>query len=99
MPSPPTAPGRSSRGLRTGSTLLTGAEDRQVADVHDERVLLTEPLSQRRQHIWVNGDDAVTIPADQVEMLVLGDRVVGRGAIAQVGVAHQTELLEHLQRA
>src|SRR6476619_1022093 len=99
MPSPATAPGRSSRGLRTGYTLLTGAEDRQVPDVHDERVLLTEPLSQRRQHIRVNGDDAVTIPADQMEVLVLGHRVVRRGAVAQMGVAHQAELLEDLQRA
>src|SRR6478736_7139911 len=99
MPSPATAPGRSSRGLRTGSTLLTGTEDCQVPDVHDERVLLTEPLSQRRQHIRVNGDDAVTIPANKVEVLVLGHRVVGRGAVTEVGMTHQTQLLEDLERA
>ena len=41
----------------------------------------------------------LTIPADQVEVLVVGHRVVGRRAVAEVGVADQAELLEHLERA
>ena len=54
---------------------------------------------QRGEHLWVNGHDAVTIPADQVEVLVVAHRVVGRGPVAEVGVADQAELLEHLERA
>src|SRR4051794_18616105 len=97
MPSPETAPGRSSRGLRTRVALLTTAEDGQVPDVHDEAVVAAQRLAQRREHLWVNRDDAVTIPADQVEVLPLAHRVVRRGPVVEVRVPDQAELLEHLQ--
>src|SRR3954471_1017836 len=105
MPSPATAPGRSNKGLRLlllgilVLTLHTLAEDRQVADVDDEPLLLAQPVRERSDHLWVNGDDAVTIPADQVEVLVVADRVVRRGAVGEVRVSDQAELLEDLEGA
>src|SRR3954453_5478440 len=100
MPSPATAPGRSSRGLLPlRLTLHALTEDRQVADVDLEPLLLAQPIRERSDHVRVNGDDAVTIPADEVEVLVVRDGVVCRGAVREVGVAHQPELLEHLEGA
>ena len=43
--------------------------------------------------------DRAADPADQVDVLVLADGVVGRRAVRQVRVGDQAELLEQLQRA
>jgi hypothetical protein len=54
---------------------------------------------QRGEHIRPNRDHLPAIPADQVEVLVVAHRVVRRGAVGQVRVPHQPELLEHLEGA
>ena len=58
-----------------------------------------KPREQRVEHIRFNRDHLLAIPADQVEVLVVADRVVRRRAVAEVGVPHQAELLEHLEGA
>ena len=103
MPSPATAPGRSSsglRGLRRVSTPRSVAEDGQVTDV-DHEALLARGAARRaaRARQGQPRSTRVAIPADQVEVLVVGDGVVRRGAVGQVRVAHQAELLEHLEGA
>ena len=114
MPSPATAPGRSSRGLRSWASVLTRVVDSRSAaaearsgapHVHasEDRRWLASTRSRVAQRsssdIRVNRDDAVAIPADQVEVLVVGDRVVRRRAVAEVRVPDQAELLEDLERA
>src|SRR5260370_9830360 len=39
------------------------------------------------------------VPADEVHMIGLGREVIGRSAVAEVGVGDQAELLEQLERA
>ena len=46
--------------------------DRLVPPLDGEAVVGREPVGDRGEHIRVNRDRAVTIPADQVEVLVLG---------------------------
>ena len=67
-----------------------------MPDVRLEGELLAQPREQRVEHIWVNRDHPVTIPADQVEVFVVADRVVRRSAVAEVGVPDQAQLLEDL---
>ena len=69
------------------------------SDVRAEAVVVPQSLQHRLEHCGVNGDHPVTIPADQVEVLVVADRVVRRGAVAEVCVPDQAELLEHLEGA
>jgi len=83
-------------------TLLTAgalAEDGQMTEVGLEVIALAQPLRQRSSHLRVNRRDPLTLPADDVEMLPAGGRVVRRAAVTQVGVPHQAELLEELQVA
>src|SRR5689334_2397791 len=76
-----------------------GAEDGQVPDVRHEAVRRVELLEERLQHRGPHRDHVAAAAADHVEVLVTAHRVVGRGAVTQVGVADQAELLEHLEVA
>ena len=77
MPLPATAPGRASSGLVGVSlmgvllTLVAPAEHGEVSDVGAEAVVVAQPFSSGVEHCGVNRDHPVTIPADQVEVLVV----------------------------
>ncbi len=95
-------PGETEQGTGHGHSghlgaLDAGAEHGQVTHVDGEVLLVAQAFGQGREHAWSNRDDAPTIPADQVEVLVVADGVVGRRPVAEVGVPHQPEPFEHLE--
>lgn len=69
-----------------------------MPDVHREAPVPVECLGQRREQLERRLGDPAAVAADQVDVLVFADTVVGRRAVRQVRVGNQAEFLQQLQR-
>src|SRR3954447_15200507 len=76
-----------------------GAEDREVPDVDGEAPVRGDPCHGLVEHVGWHLLDRAAYPADEMEMVGIVGRVVGRCAVAEVRVRYQTELFEQLERA
>ena len=70
-----------------------------MTDVGVEAVLRRHRIDQVRGHFGLDLGHALTVPADEVDVVRLGRRMVRGGSVTQVGVTDQSELLEQVQRA
>jgi 4-amino-4-deoxychorismate lyase len=70
-----------------------------MADVEAKAPLFGQTRGQRGQFRRVELLHVLAVAADEVHVPRLVDVVVGRSAVGQVGVRHQVELFEQLQRA
>jgi hypothetical protein len=81
--------------IRAGGT---SSEHREVGPVEQEPAFLPQLSLEFVGHPGGGVDDRAAVMAHDVDVIVLG-RAVGRRAVVEVGVPHQTELLEQLQGA
>jgi len=88
---------RAARRTGSAAAVRAGAEDREVAGVDGEPVLGRDAAHGRLDELDRDLFDAAALAADEVEMVGVVSRVVGRRAVAQVRVRHQAELLEELE--
>jgi 4-amino-4-deoxychorismate lyase len=81
-----------------GDAILAPAEDREVGAVEDESLLALQAQGQGVGQVLRSVDHAAAGVADHVHVVVVG-RPERRGAVAQMGMAHQPDLLEQLEGA
>src|SRR5215469_14592105 len=76
---------------------LAAAEDGEMADIRFEAIFVVKGGNQRRHRVGGYLGDAAASRADQVHVLGFGGQMVTGCAVAQMGVRHQTELLEQFE--
>jgi hypothetical protein len=81
-----------------GDAILAPAEDREVCAVDDESLLSLQSGGKRVGQILRSVDHAAAGVADHVHVIVVS-RPERRGAVAEVGVAYESDLFEQLKRA
>src|SRR3954465_8974405 len=74
-------------------------EDGEVTGVDGEPVLGRDPAHRTLDDLCRHLLDASALPADEVEVVRVVGGVVGRRAVAEMGVGDEAELLEQLERA
>src|SRR5262245_5232731 len=70
-----------------------------MTDIDQERVLALERVGQRRQLLGGNLHHVTAAAADEVDMLLGPNRVVGGCAMGEMSVGDQPQLLQQLQGA
>src|SRR5260370_8899674 len=90
---------RAVRARAVRAAAVAAAEHGQVTDVGLEPMLATERAHHAPHGFRGDFRHLSAVPADEVHMIGLGREVIGRSAVAEVGVGDQAELLEQLERA
>ena len=72
-------------------------EDREVLHVGLEAERAPQLRGEVGDHVHVGLDDVRAVPADEVDVVMAVRQVVRRGAVPEVGMADQPELLQELQ--
>ena len=85
--------------LRHVSAIDAATEDREVTHVCLERRVGPQLFRKLRCHGVRNLSDPAALSADDVEVIGGPTEVVGRRPMAEVGVAHQSELFEQVESA
>jgi hypothetical protein len=85
--------------LRHVSAIDAATEDREVTHVCLERRGGPQLFRKLRCHGVRNLSDPPALPADDVEVIGGSAEMVGRRPMAEVGVAHQSELFEQVESA
>src|SRR5690348_1156615 len=92
------APGRSpGASYFSAAAVGAGTEDGEMARVHGKAVLGGDAADGTFDDLHRHLFDATALAADEVEMVRVVGRVVGRRPVPEVGVRHEPELLEQLE--